>query len=221
MSFDRSNLQLLKKRTQLSTSAGVVGSFRRPSGLTNKIGHTEISQTSAAVQFKNAFLADESKYSLTRNEAEISNLHSGKHDDGMVHLSKSSHLTTRMLDQRKSTSSAEELMKPEFCLLEFASEVPSSSTSSSSGVISKRPYQCIAIGWKCESCLVECIPVRRESRCLCGHRLKEHRQGAALSDPFPCQTRGCPCASFFFVVAEGAWTLRCRCKHKVWIILLL
>jgi hypothetical protein len=29
-----------------------------------------------------------------------------------------------------------------------------------------------------------------------------------------CCNGKCRCASFFFVVAEGSWTLRCRCKHK-------
>lgn len=31
---------------------------------------------------------------------------------------------------------------------------------------------CNKIIWKCNDCAGECIPVRRESRCLCGHRLK-------------------------------------------------
>lgn len=29
-----------------------------------------------------------------------------------------------------------------------------------------------------------------------------------------CKTAGCGCPRFFFVVAEGSWVLRCRCKHK-------
>ena len=48
-----------------------------------------------------------------------------------------------------------------------------------------------------------------ESRCLCGHRLKEHS-----SLDFTCKHTKCKCSHFFFVVAEGAWILRCRCKHK-------
>lgn len=28
--------------------------------------------------------------------------------------------------------------------------------------------------WVCSACDKACIPVRSESRCLCGHRLKEH-----------------------------------------------
>lgn len=29
-----------------------------------------------------------------------------------------------------------------------------------------------------------------------------------------CASPSCACPHFFFVVAEGAWVLRCRCKHK-------
>jgi hypothetical protein len=74
--------------------------------------------------------------------------------------------------------------------------------------------------WQCNECLNECIPVRRESRCLCGHRLKEHSMPSSSSSStakklqIPCQVARCPCKHFFFVVAEGAWVLRCRCKHK-------
>ena len=31
---------------------------------------------------------------------------------------------------------------------------------------------------------------------------------------FKCCSGGCACPHFFFVVAEGAWVLRCRCKHR-------
>jgi hypothetical protein len=63
------------------------------------------------------------------------------------------------------------------------------------------------ICWTCNHCRRECIPVRGESRCLCGHRYKEHKKGK-----FGCER--CKCRHFFFVVAEGAWILRCECKHK-------
>ena len=66
--------------------------------------------------------------------------------------------------------------------------------------------------WKCNDCNHECIPIRRESRCLCGHRMKEHK--AIGDNPYKCSARGCACSQFFFVVAEGAWVLKCRCKHK-------
>jgi hypothetical protein len=76
----------------------------------------------------------------------------------------------------------------------------------------------LSVAWQCIQCSTECIPVRRESRCLCGHRLKEHKTTISSSisgkNSIPCQSSRCPCKQFFFVVAEGAWVLRCRCKHK-------
>ncbi len=29
-----------------------------------------------------------------------------------------------------------------------------------------------------------------------------------------CSAARCGCPEFFFIVAEGSWALRCRCKHK-------
>jgi hypothetical protein len=70
------------------------------------------------------------------------------------------------------------------------------------------------VTWACTSCQRECIPVRDESRCLCGHRLKVHSQGPAGNPDRPFKCSQCKCKSFFYIVAEGSWILRCRCKHK-------
>ncbi|GIL93081.1 hypothetical protein Vretifemale_20509 [Volvox reticuliferus] len=70
-----------------------------------------------------------------------------------------------------------------------------------------------AFAWVCSTCQRECVPVRSESRCLCGHRLREH-DTASSKTPSRCKAAKCSCRSFFFIVAEGAWVLRCRCKHK-------
>ena len=64
--------------------------------------------------------------------------------------------------------------------------------------------------WTCSRCNHQCIPIRTESRCLCGHRLRHHD----ASNGFACKEGRCPCRQFFFIVAEGAWILRCSCKHK-------
>jgi hypothetical protein len=29
-----------------------------------------------------------------------------------------------------------------------------------------------------------------------------------------CKDAKCKCVEFFYIVAEGSWILRCRCKHK-------
>lgn len=69
------------------------------------------------------------------------------------------------------------------------------------------------IKWSCGECSNECIPIMRESRCLCGHRMKEHKLDPR-TNTFPCASRSCKCTHFFYLVAEGSWILRCRCKHK-------
>ncbi|OQR99849.1 hypothetical protein ACHHYP_04243 [Achlya hypogyna] len=86
----------------------------------------------------------------------------------------------------------------------------------------RKSFKKLVIKWSCRCCSRECIPVREESRCLCGHRLKEHPSSAddpRVKDPtkfkpFACTTSRCACRLFFYIVAEGAWILRCRCKHK-------
>mmetsp|Transcript_2363 Transcript_2363/g.5930 ORF Transcript_2363/g.5930 Transcript_2363/m.5930 type:complete len:239 (+) Transcript_2363:481-1197(+) len=67
--------------------------------------------------------------------------------------------------------------------------------------------------WLCEECGNECVPIREESRCLCGHRMKEHEK-ADHSNPYQCKNTRCSCRGFFLIVAEGSWVLRCRCKHR-------
>ncbi|GAX85753.1 hypothetical protein CEUSTIGMA_g13168.t1 [Chlamydomonas eustigma] len=68
--------------------------------------------------------------------------------------------------------------------------------------------------WQCSVCMSECIPIRSESRCLCGHRYKEHSKISSGNQAAKCGAAKCKCNNFFFIVAEGAWILRCRCKHK-------
>eukprot|EP00897_Mesotaenium_endlicherianum_P010523 jgi/Mesen1/949/ME000118S00118 len=43
------------------------------------------------------------------------------------------------------------------------------------------------------------------------------RQGQQLAlcrAAMACSAARCACPSFFYIVAQGAWILRCRCKHK-------
>ena len=79
----------------------------------------------------------------------------------------------------------------------------------------------VNVKWICNSCSNQCLPVIRESRCLCGHRMKEHSPSHTIvkSDSkgppnMPCAAKKCKCQNFLYVVAEGSWVLRCRCKHK-------
>ncbi len=64
------------------------------------------------------------------------------------------------------------------------------------------------LSWRCQECNNDCVVIREECRCMCGHRLKEHAGGHKCSAP------KCKCKSFYYIVAEGAWIIRCRCKHK-------
>ncbi|KAK9811886.1 hypothetical protein WJX72_011835 [[Myrmecia] bisecta] len=84
-------------------------------------------------------------------------------------------------------------------------------TASSGSVLSAHPSTVGVPG--SANCQRECIPIRSESRCLCGHRLKEHGSGNKLSN-FRCHHAKCACKAFFYIVAEGSWILRCRCKHR-------
>ena len=68
------------------------------------------------------------------------------------------------------------------------------------------------LAWVCSICDKECIPIRSESRCLCGHRLKDHdemqtdkKNGKGI---IPCKHPKCKCKAFYFIVADGAWILR-------------
>ena len=74
------------------------------------------------------------------------------------------------------------------------------------------------LAWVCNTCDKECIPIRSESRCLCGHRLKEHDETQTDNTNgkgiVPCKHPKCKCKNFYFIVADGAWILRCQCKHK-------
>ena len=42
------------------------------------------------------------------------------------------------------------------------------------------------MNWECKNCKKTCIPIREESRCLCGHRLKAHASFDSLSKRYFC-----------------------------------
>ncbi|GBG70048.1 hypothetical protein CBR_g4876 [Chara braunii] len=154
--------------------------------------------------------------------------------------------------------------------------------SSSSPALQKQKQGrkfCTSVTWTCRQCQKQCVSVLAESRCMCGHRFKDHGKnnvlpvaprkssapqhtisgkgnivgggggggGGSQSSPAPsmpplpgasasiasssaasastgsepspppvlkCSVAKCQCPSFFFIVGQGAWILRCRCKHK-------
>jgi Protein FAM221A/B len=65
--------------------------------------------------------------------------------------------------------------------------------------------------WQCKHCQQDCVPVRSSSMCICGHRQQYHSRGSRPCD-FKCTK--CACKQYSFLMTEGSWALRCRCKHK-------
>ncbi|GIL66246.1 hypothetical protein Vafri_19866 [Volvox africanus] len=94
-----------------------------------------------------------------------------------------------------------------------AAPQPSPAPAAQAAAAALPTRQVEAFAWVCGTCQRECVPVRSESRCLCGHRLREHDPASSTTSS-RCKAAKCSCRGFFFIVAEGAWVLRCRCKHK-------
>ncbi|CAO2580589.1 Protein FAM221B [Lemmus lemmus] len=84
------------------------------------------------------------------------------------------------------------------------------------------------IGWRCPHYLWDCFRIGDESRCFCGHLLKEHQIISDLS--VPCSVSQCRCLMFCFIPSRPeevgefwlkrratfdpkAWRAQCRCKH--------
>ena len=87
----------------------------------------------------------------------------------------------------------------------------------------KKPAKRYDVIWECNKCKKQCLPIRGESWCLCGHRRKVHKQvigkDGKISIKCTSRARGsgggkCKCEHFYYIAAQGAWILRCRCKHK-------
>ncbi|XP_075415613.1 protein FAM221B [Tenrec ecaudatus] len=85
------------------------------------------------------------------------------------------------------------------------------------------------IGWRCPHYLWDCFRIGDESRCFCGHLLKEHRIISGIS--VPCGVSQCRCLMFCFIPSRPeevgefwltrratfnpkAWRAQCRCKHS-------
>ncbi|NP_780726.1 protein FAM221B [Mus musculus] len=86
----------------------------------------------------------------------------------------------------------------------------------------------IYIGWRCPHYLWDCFRIGDESKCFCGHLLREHQIISDLS--VPCSVSQCRCLMFCFIPSRPeevgefwlkkratfdpkAWRAQCRCKH--------
>ncbi|XP_059512192.1 protein FAM221B [Myotis daubentonii] len=85
------------------------------------------------------------------------------------------------------------------------------------------------IGWRCPHYLWDCFRIGDESKCFCGHLLREHRITSDIS--VPCNVNQCRCLMFCFIPSSPeevgefwlkrratfdpkAWRAQCRCKHS-------
>ena len=82
---------------------------------------------------------------------------------------------------------------------------------------SNQPFrEKLVLTWQCQVCMRDCVTVGDESRCICNHRLREHklvttRAGRQL---YVCAVPRCKCKGFLYHVTTGSWNCRCRCKHR-------
>ncbi|XP_063081623.1 protein FAM221B isoform X1 [Cavia porcellus] len=85
------------------------------------------------------------------------------------------------------------------------------------------------IGWRCPHYLWDCYRIGDESKCFCGHLLKQHQIISDIS--VPCAVSQCRCLIFCFIPSRPeevgefwlrrratfnpmAWRAQCRCKHS-------
>nr|XP_025708675.1 protein FAM221B isoform X2 [Callorhinus ursinus] len=93
----------------------------------------------------------------------------------------------------------------------------------------KKGVSCLYIGWRCPHYLWDCFRIGDESKCFCGHLLKEHQIISDIS--VPCNVGQCRCLMFCFIPSRPeevgefwlkrratfdpkAWRAQCRCKHS-------
>ncbi|XP_037654064.1 protein FAM221B isoform X2 [Choloepus didactylus] len=85
------------------------------------------------------------------------------------------------------------------------------------------------IGWRCPHYLWDCFRIGDESKCFCGHLLREHQIISDIS--VPCCMGQCRCLMFCFIPSRPeevgefwlkrratfdpqAWRAQCRCQHR-------
>nr|XP_012625436.1 protein FAM221B isoform X4 [Microcebus murinus] len=93
----------------------------------------------------------------------------------------------------------------------------------------KKGVSRLYIGWRCPHYLWDCFRIGDESKCFCGHLLREHKIISDIS--VPCNVSQCRCLMFCFIPSRPeevgefwlrrratfdpkAWRAQCRCKHS-------
>ncbi|CEL95721.1 unnamed protein product [Vitrella brassicaformis CCMP3155] len=59
----------------------------------------------------------------------------------------------------------------------------------------------------------ECVRIKNDCLCLCGHSWKAHEWYDLLHKQAPCRCPGCKCPQFSYLPHQGSWYLHCKCKH--------
>ena len=67
--------------------------------------------------------------------------------------------------------------------------------------------------WKNLSSGAECYEIGPDSRCFCGHMYKSHAWYNIDDKNVHCRVPDCRCPLYAYVNGNGAWFIRCTCKH--------
>ncbi len=69
------------------------------------------------------------------------------------------------------------------------------------------------VSWRNNHTGMDCKLIGPQSRCMCGHKWKEHvapyKKGARMK----CRVPGCRCKHYDYLPSSGSWQVRCLCKH--------
>eukprot|EP00920_Eleutheroschizon_duboscqi_P043998 GHVT01104894.1.p1 GENE.GHVT01104894.1~~GHVT01104894.1.p1 ORF type:complete len:291 (+),score=1.11 GHVT01104894.1:769-1641(+) len=60
---------------------------------------------------------------------------------------------------------------------------------------------------------MECMRIKPDNRCSCGHALKSHEWYDRTQLHCGCRCPGCSCKAFDYLPSQGSWTATCICKH--------
>ncbi|XP_069061765.1 protein FAM221B isoform X4 [Pleurodeles waltl] len=88
----------------------------------------------------------------------------------------------------------------------------------------------IYVGWRCPEYNWDCFRLGDESKCFCGHLLKQHQSYTGTSVKVPCAVQRCRCPAYSFIPSRpeeigemwlrkrkdfdiSAWRAKCRCSH--------
>ncbi|KAG9392113.1 hypothetical protein J8273_5092 [Carpediemonas membranifera] len=69
------------------------------------------------------------------------------------------------------------------------------------------------VSWRNMNTGIDCKLIGSESKCMCGHKWKEHLAPYKPGAKFKCRVPGCKCCNYDYLPSTGTWVVRCLCKH--------